>query len=333
MSHEPERILGYRDSPTPFTPVRPEDEFLHPIGPDADARLTETQYFCFNIPSAGINGEIYVWLHPVSGVVSGGLWIWQGNKPWHIAADYHNYQLFMPMPAQIGDYALPNGLTIKVLEPLKSFLVTFADAARDTSLRLQLTAIMPPAGRGNGGHLTQAMRTRGELMLRGQHHRIDGFATRDRSWGEPRSEAVQGGPPWSWTTGVFDENFAFHVTAFDSRELHPEWEGRYDSAGANLLWGYVWKDSRLVGLKRVTQRCLTEEDGVTPRRIELALVDTEGREFSIQGTSVARCPWMAWLNQQTFFCLTRWECEGRVGWGDIQHVVSNDHAVRFLQKN
>jgi hypothetical protein len=33
----------------------------------------------------------------------------------------------------------------------------------------------------------------------------------------------------------------------------------------------------------------------------------------------------------TFFCQTRWECDGRIGWGDIQDVQFNAFTHRFAR--
>jgi hypothetical protein len=326
--------LAYADSaaqPDPFKSVRPEDELLHQLAPDAQFGATETSYFGFNIPEERINGEIYVWFHPALGVVSGGVWFYQGHKKWHLGAEYHDYRLYMPIPKDISSYELPNGLRIKVIEPLKSLELQFEDKFRKTRLDLRLDGIMPPAGRGNGGHLTQAMRTKGELTLRGKKYKIDGFTSRDRSWGESRSEAPQAIPPLSWMVGVFDADFAVHATAFDSRELHPEWAGLYSAPkeGENLLWGYVWREGQLLGVSRAKTLVHTESDGITPRAVDLDLVDVTGREYAVRGTIEARCPWMSWQNLHTFFCQTRWECDGRIGWGDTQNVVYGDHIWRF----
>ena len=295
------RILGYEDSASSpragdraLAVVSPDDEFLHPLKPDADWRLTETQYFGFNIPAAAINAEIYVWLHPALGTASGGLWIWQGNKLSYIAANYHDYRLFLPMPKRIDDYSLESGLRIQVLEPLKSFLVTFDDSARDTHLRVRLTAIhRRGGGRSNGGHLTQALRTEGQLVLRGvKYAQIDGFSTRIARGVSPdlrrRIMFRRGVGRRVSLTRVF----AFHVTAFDTAQYHPDWARYYSELykGSNLLWGYVWRDGRLRALRSALQHVETEDDGISPRRIVIELIDTEGRKHVIRGNECSALP-------------------------------------------
>lgn len=295
--------------------------------------LTETSYFGFNIPEERINAEIYYWYHPRLGVASGGIYIWQGIKPMQLAAEYFDYRLFMPMPENIVDCEQPNGVRIDMLEPNRRFRVRFEDAQRDTRLDLELTAIMPLAVRARGGHFTQAMRTRGQLRLRGRDYVIDGHYTRDRSWGDPRREIPLDMPPLGWTVGVFDDDFAFHLTAFDSPEHHPEWAEVYPNlkSGANHLWGYVWRDGELLAVRSVDQHVQREADGIAPSAVTLRIEDTEGRHYDIRGHVEARLPRQAWENMMAFFSLTRWECEGRVGYGDWQDVQFGDHILRTLK--
>ena len=60
--------------------ARDADDYLHP---EANAlvsgdSVSETQYFGFNIPEKHIHAVCYLWHHPHLGVVTGGVWVWQG---------------------------------------------------------------------------------------------------------------------------------------------------------------------------------------------------------------------------------------------------------------
>lgn len=310
------------------------DEYLKPLAPDAHFEAVETQYFGFNIPEHEINGEVYIWHHPALKVTSGGFTCWKGHKSRHISADYQDYRWFMPMPERTDSFTLPNGISVRFIEPLKEVEINFVDAGRDTSLTLTMTAVMPPAVRKNGGHFTQAMRTKGALRLLGTDYAIDGFYTRDHSWGEFRTEAPLAIPPLTWIAATFDENFAFHLTAFDSAELHPEWDGLYEgpAEGENLRWGYVWKDGTLRNITRCRKRTERMDDGVLVRSIDMLLEDSEGETYEVTGTSVGTYPWMSWSNMHCGYALTRWECAGRVGWGDVQDCIWNEH-MKWIEAN
>jgi hypothetical protein len=57
------------------------------------------------------------------------------------------------------------------------------------------------------------------------------------------------------------------------------------------------------------------------------------RRWSIIGDVQARMPWQTWQNMNTFFCQTRWEHGGRIGWGDTQDVQFNEFTHKFSRRN
>lgn len=316
-----------------FGEVKPEHEYLQPIAPDAHFEAIETQYFGFNIPEHDLNGEFYIWHHPALKVTSGGFTCWRGHKTRQLSADYQDYRWFMPMPERTDEFTLPNGVSVRFIEPLQSVELSFTDTEQDVHVDLRMDAIMPPAVRKNGGHFTQAMRTKGTLRLLGEDYVIDGFYTRDHSWGEFRTEAPLAIPPLTWAAGTFDETFAFHLTAFDSAELHPEWAGLYEGPGEgeNLRWGYVWKDGTLRNIVKCRKFTDYMDDRILVRRVDLLVEDSEGETYEITGTTTANYPWMSWSNMHCAYALTKWQCNGKTGWGDIQDCVWNQH-MKWIEK-
>src|ERR1700733_15653327 len=94
------------------------DESLH--GPHAELgfEATETSYYGFNIPEVRIDAEIYFWFHPRLNMMSGGIWIWQGEKRHTLQADPFNYYAYLPYPqGDILDYEPMPGMRIKVHAP------------------------------------------------------------------------------------------------------------------------------------------------------------------------------------------------------------------------
>jgi len=195
------------------------EKLQRPWPPDAPYELIETSYFGFAIPEHKINCEIYFWLHPVFCVASGGVIICKGIKQAHNQADFLDYRNYMPIPDDITDCTYANGVRVKMITPLEEFEVSYEDPDSDTSFRFVSRAIMPPAFRAAGGHITQAMKTNGHLRLKGEDFTIDGYFSRDRSWGDPRTEVRKDVPPFGWHVMVFDETLAFHVCGFESAEL------------------------------------------------------------------------------------------------------------------
>lgn len=184
-----------------FAEPDPGFERFQPWPKEAGFDLVETSYFGFNIPQANINCEIHHRIHPHPGVAAGGVFIFKGRKPFQIAADYADYREFMPMPASIVNCTWPSGVRIDMIEPMKRFRLEYTDQARDTRFDFESSAIMPLAVRPDAHRFTQAMRTRGKLVLRGTEYRIDGYFTRDRSWGGKRRETPMSVPPLSWAAG------------------------------------------------------------------------------------------------------------------------------------
>jgi hypothetical protein len=318
----------------PLGRIVPQDEYLHETAPGGHHSATETSYFGFNIPEHRLDAEIYMWFHPALKTMSASVYIWRGFNASTLECDYVNHYHYLPFPdAGIADYTIPDiGLRIKVIEPLTSVRIDFADEARGVSFDVRFDAIMPPGGRPNSKHFTQAMKTRGSLDLYGETFTIDGYFSRDHSWGEERRETSHLTPPFSWMVGVIDETFAFHVTATDSPEENPEWTSRYRvESGHNLRWGYVFRDGELFPVTRARKLTLRERDGLTPRLVELEIDDAGGATHAFRGEVMASMPWQTWQNMNVFFCLTRWQSERGVGWGDTQDIQFNDFVRHFAR--
>lgn len=306
------------------------DERYHKPWPsEAPKELIETSYFGFNIPEHQINAEIYHWVHPMYGVVSGGVFIFQGIHTNSMAARYCNWMNYMPEPEDMTDCTYANGIRVRMLRPMQEWEIAFDDRDAQTRLHLNLKAIMPPAFRPVGGYFTQALKTSGELILRGERYAIDGFFTRDRSWGDPRSEAKKDPPPAGWHVAVFAEDLAFHDFSFESPELNPAIGGRYPGYenGKNLLWGYVWKDGELRGIRRTRTRTEFGLCGVGPTVVDLEITDERDETHVLHGETRAALPFRFWPNLPAFFCLTEWSYRGLTGYGDVQVGVYEQFAI------
>lgn len=297
-----------------------------------DYTWSENTYFGFHIPEQRINGEIYVWLHTNLRVASSGVFIWRGMKKATLAAEYFDFRQFLPFPhTDLDDYELVNGLHVRVLETERKYQVGYVDESRRTEVHLLYEAIAPPMPYEGRSHFDQPMKTTGAVVLQGKEFRVDGFFTRDRSWGA-RSEVTQPGPPFTYVTGIFDERLAFHLTASDSAEASPEWSGVYTlPRGTNLVSGYVLDGGQVRRLRKAHKKTYRGPDGLRPRRIDLELADQEGNRYDIRGDVTAIMPWHPWPNLLCYMCQVRWDHAGRIGWGDIHEIMSNDFVHRFIR--
>ncbi|MBI4300043.1 MAG: hypothetical protein HY677_02830 [Chloroflexi bacterium] len=308
------------------------DELLYPPTDKSIYSWCETNYYGFNIPEHRLNGEVYVLLRPNLRTVVAGFFAWKGFKKTTLAAEYFDYQAHLPFPTtDLDDYELANGLKVKILAPLKKVRVDYVDENQDTEVHFISTGIMPPHRPGPRGHYDQAVKVDGELVLRGEKYVIDGHFTRDRSWGSPRPEVQRSGPPMTWLVGVFGDDFAFHTMTYDDPAMGPEWAGAYQVSSPPAS-GYVYKDGVTRELVKSSKLTLRGPDGLEPRGAILELEDDRGDKYSIKGEATAVLPWHTWPNMLCFMTQMRWECGGRVGWGDFQDIHSNSHVVRFMKQ-
>lgn len=305
------------EAPSTFGVVTDQDEYLHGDGPDGDS-LTETWYWGFNVPEARINCYAYCWVHPNLGVVSAGLFIYQGIKAQHLAAELFDMPAFLSAGI-VGDGAdikVPNGLRLQVIDPLRHIHMTYSDPVRDTRVDVHLTAVDEPVVRANSRHFEQVMRSRGTLVLRGERHDVDSFHVRDRSWGELRPEGHNPGPPYNWVTGVLDDGAeAFNVGSIDE----------------TFKDGWIRRDGRTIRLVHASKRVEREPGTLRPTRIALEMHDAEDGVHYVTGLIVAGLPWGGWHNTICHLGLVRWELDGRVGWGDSMDVQWNDYVWRHGQ--
>lgn len=302
----------------------PKNEEMHPeyktLNPSPD--LNETQFFGFSVPEAKIHSVLYTWAHPNLDLVSTGVMVAQGYRPMPPALDIQDYRAYVPMAA-IGrsymNYTTPGGYSVEVLEPGVKFRTTYLDKERNSSFDVIHTAIHPPQVWSSHVHLEQPMRTVGEVTLRGKRYDVDGTHVRDRSWGENRPEMPRHMPPVTWMTGVFDDGFCFHATAFDSPSLDPVWKDHFEVAEADTLrFGWVVVDGRSVALRSV--RKLTRYDAnMIPTGVEMEMIDELGRIYAMSGVTEAAFVFNAWHNCRWPICGTRWTMkDGTSGWGDVQ---------------
>ena len=307
------------------------DDFLHP---EASAKqpgdsLHESQYFGLSVPEHAIHGLLYCWHHPNLKVVSGGAWVWQGIKKHHLACELFDMRSFMSdkvIEGDLHDYTFENSYRVQVLEPMQRLRARYSDPARGNAFDVEYTALAPGVMHHNGLHFEQGMRVQGELLLDNRRYDVDSYTVRDRSWGALRPEAHVKMAPMSWLTGVFDQNFFFNITGFDHPDLNPDSKGFLDlPADSVLKAGWIYRDGKLVDViecRKITQR---EPERLFPEWVKMDLVDSQGRRYSLKGTVIAASNWSPCLNRDSTICLVRWECDGRVGYGDLQDAKWHDY--------
>src|SRR5215472_7516769 len=92
-----------------FVEMQDADEYLHPVGPDAHFTALETNLYGFNCTKHGIDGLLYLWMHPALNMSTMMICVWKGWKKQQLAADYFNQHDYLPMPKDLADYKLQLG--------------------------------------------------------------------------------------------------------------------------------------------------------------------------------------------------------------------------------
>ena len=320
-----------------FDKPTPEDDLLHPEKNRQvrDNSLTETQYFGFSVPEEQIQGVSYLWHHPNLGLVTGGLYVWQGDKHTAAAAELCGYTDFMSDAALKNDlhnYRFENGYGVEILEPLKRLHMTYSDPVRKNSVDLVFDAIAPPAMFGDGNHFEQPMKVSGELVLRGKRYEVDCHCIRDRSWAKPRREDNMPLPPVSWMTGVFNKDFAFCCNVFDQASQNTELAGTVFAMPEEktLAAGWVFRNGRISEVVSAKKRIVREPGTLLAKIVDLEVTDEQGQTIIIHGKRLhTSFPWHIWPTLNVVVCAMQWECEGMTTYGENQEGHFSDYVSHF----
>ncbi|MGD0118019.1 MAG: hypothetical protein ABSD30_08145 [Candidatus Binatus sp.] len=100
--------------------IKPQDFDFH-FKPDSHWQWVETIAFPFNVPEANINANAYVVTRPMLGVCMSDITIIDRISDLWEEQSYIDNQQHMPCPKTLMDFSLPNGLSIKAIEPLKHY--------------------------------------------------------------------------------------------------------------------------------------------------------------------------------------------------------------------
>lgn len=318
-----------------FGIATPADDLLHPEmnAVIAHETLSETQYFSFSIPEAKIHSFLYTWHHPNLHTVTGGASVWQGTKRHSIEAEINDYRLFMRddvLAGNLHDYRLASGYGVRIIEPLKRFQVSYIDPERENRFDLEYTGLIPPIMTADNRHFEQPMKVRGELILRGTRHEVDGFTIRDRSWGKPRQEDNRMLPPLTTMQGVFSENFAFSCFLFDDTGNDPDF--RDFALPADKLLGsgsWIWRDGKLGAILSARKQVERDPDSFHSLRVLFEMTDSLGRTISVRANAITTWPSHGfWANQMVLCSCVELECEGRRTHGEVMDLYYNDYMQR-----
>jgi hypothetical protein len=312
---------------------------LDPAGHDWEPHTVHTHYFGFQIPEARIGGFLYVRYQPYFPLSQGCVCIFQGlDNVAHLDMEFLDWQMAMPYPTTDGNViTTANGLRIEFLEPGRVARVSFA--SEDASFEVLQTAVTPLVARGavipgenlhaqhEPGGSEQFMHVVGELDLLGEHHQIDCFMPRDRSWRQSRTEERGGrhDPPIAWTPVYFPETeLAFNQVGFESPDSGPVWAGELEIPAGMPTHHFAWVCDRgeLRDIVRVRRSVSELHPWVhAPLRQRIEAEDDAGNVYVLDGEAIACAAIPSWPNAGTWDSLIRWkDAAGHIGYGPCQGI-------------
>lgn len=285
---------------------------------------TETAWFSFHHPERRLGGWFYCMFRPNIGTVAGGAWVWDhtAHLPWEVLYSANYSALRLPGHQELDDCKLPNGVSIRAIEPGMRYALGYEDAER-LSASLLFEGVMPAepltavgSTFGNAHHFNQFGRVTGHLLLHGQRIEIDCIGMRDRTWGRrPEDRPRQA----AYVTGAIDADHAF-LAVTNLRDGQDE-----------IAYGFLRRDGVTVSLAGGLRK--VERDPATGcvRQIFLEARDRNGRMLRATGTPVSRIV----LNRHTFIdhnSLIRWNVEGMEGWGEDQDMWPVHRWARYRRE-
>jgi hypothetical protein len=328
--------------------VTPEDDGFHDHVEGSDHPWwMETFWTSFNVPERKMGGWFYNQIlknQGDHGLCNGGAWVWDASDAPALYERNQGGLALPPGPRDLRNIALPNGNTIRMLEPLERYHMTYSDPGRFEA-DLVFDAVMEPnphpagcAPFWRGRHWDQAMHVTGAIVLDGERIAVDCYSVRDRSWSprKPRISAqandASGGrrpqvvradraEPAAYSDVTkplrkpFNIGYIFGTASpRDAFLVYTMVIAGEEDRGDFTNTGYLIRDGVWAHLVSGERRCLVDPDKGWIWRIEYDGVDTLGRTLHVEGEQVS--------NHGTSTGLFYWKWDGAEGWGENQGGIA-----------
>lgn len=312
--------------------IRPEDNDFH-FTAESHWSWAETLALPFNVPEAKIDVIVYVVTRPKVGACMADVTMLDRIAERWEDQLYVDNQQHLPCPERMSNFALPNGLSFEVVQPLKLYRLRY-EGIDDTRFDLTYRALhepydindpaMDPTAAARlgpawdaswSGHYEQTYRITGTLTVRGRTWPVDCVETGDRSWG-PRPERDNSSVIW-WHAS-FGEALTIHL--FTGHDI-----ARTDAMGPHIS-GYVLENGEIFGL--VDSSGIQEYRHVMPMGGMLSVTDVRGRKFAVTYSTVNGCYWSPMPSNVYLQASLRTRCNGLIGHGVQQIGLSRAYLTR-----
>jgi hypothetical protein len=316
--------------------ITPADDHFHRRSDDP--YWNESAWFGFTVPERTLTGWFYFYHRPNMSYTVGGVALWDPSGENHSDCLYYNWgtPAAMPKDAEMYDFILDNGLSVRCREPLRAFDLGFH--AEGCDVELAWDAINEPQSAGGlasgadqygKGHYNQGGRMRGTISLASSGNTdtldIDCCYARDHSWGPRR---ITTNPRGDFASAVASEQSGFCVLAVSAQPVATDPCVGVDDP---VVVGWYLKDGKS-SLLRTAHRRVTERgpDG-RPLKVEIHGTDELGRELQALGTCRNTLKWNGYAFMYMYWAYTEWEFDGQIVVGEEQDYFPIQQARRLLR--
>ncbi|HEV8625737.1 MAG TPA: hypothetical protein VG034_14855 [Acidimicrobiia bacterium] len=317
--------------------IRESDDSFHPA--TDDPFWNESAWFNFNIPARALNGFVYVYHRPNMHYSVAGVGLWDPTGADTYDCVHYDFGDTLPLPpdAEMFDFTLANSMTMRCLQPLRQYHISFD--RNGCQLELTWTGMMDPFPSGLGdfstGHYDQSGRVCGTVAVEGSIYEVDCFSNRDHSWG-PRPFVNR--PKLDYTWAVASERSAFSILALGG-DVPPS-KGYLPTAANDPLRGTVepiadgWylRDGQLGSLVSGTTTVTDRGPDGRPLVIVVDGIDDLGRTLRAAGRAET---WLRWPGYQmlTYWTGVRWTFDSITAWGELQDMFPDQDSRRIFRRH
>jgi hypothetical protein len=303
----------------------PADDEFHV--PSDDPWETETCWFSWLVPERNLMGYLYSFIRPNKGVSGGGVLVWDhtAHEPWNLP--YFDYPWHLPLPlddagelADLRNIRFPNGMGVRMLEPLMRYHLTYSSKELELDLHFQGTTPPHAFTRGEppfviASHLDQPGHVTGTMVLHGETVPVDCYEMRDRSWG-PRTDlkGIRVGYCFA-TASPTDAFLAFSV---------PQRGAAAEGVDEPLTAGYLLRDGVRAAMSKGIRRVRRDPVHGWVTHVVIEGEDDLGRPMRAVGEPVNRVAFYPYPRMFNWTSMCRWHWDGVEGWGEDQDVWRPD---------
>lgn len=294
------------------------------FGPrDDNPYWNESVWFSLSIPEKRIHGMIQYYFRPNMGMLNGGpcLWDQSGTSQWNCL--YYNWSHLQALPAGAQKFAMQarNSLTVKVLEPLSRYSITYAKDGFELDLEWTAIGPMHELKTGDAGqqatakfHIEQPGKMRGTIRRHGEVFAVDCYSMRDTSYGARDYESLaRGGYFWG-----IAENSSFHALCMGA------------GTEATCIGGYIMQDGEMASLVS-GKRTVLEWSKLGPSRVVFEGTDALGRTLRATGSIDPGLIFTGYTDHSVVWSLTQWDWDGVTHWGDNQEFCPDETFRRIAR--